>query len=285
MTALTIHLNSESDIFSVVKTENNSASSRSFHPIEEFEELLGVRLQAPSISTGLMPSSLILTDESATTKTLIFYYPEIKYSLNLNTSYNNNIVDSHPELFSIETQGEEDEDGDDNSYDYLQVKDIIAKNVCFVIRQDKNTTATDYTVGVLTNMIGNRTTPTTELVCPWGNCFGQSICWHYEFDKDRLNNPDPFALETIPYAYLNSLFNQDLTVSGDLSYDPEYMTTPYYSVASSDIARHALYMHWCATVKGISPFDGLPMERTTTYRKCYSFNALKKGIFTSLHDD
>lgn len=285
MTALTIHLNSESDIFSVVQTENNSASSRTFHPIEEFEELLGIRLQAPSISTGLMPSSLILTDESAATKTLIFYYPEIKYSLNINTSYNHSVVANNPDLFSIETQGEEDDDGDDNSYDYLQVKDIIAKNVCFVIRQDKNTTATDYTVGVLTNMIGTRITPTTELVCPWGNCFGQSICWHNEFDKSRLTNPDPFALETIPYAYLNSLFNQDLTVSGELQYDPEYVNSPYYLVASSDIARHAIYMHWCATVKGISPFDGIDGRDTRSFQKCYSFNDLKKGIFSSLRND
>lgn len=283
MTALTIHLNSDSNIFSVIKTEANSASSRSYHRIEDFEELLSVRLQTPSVSTGLMPSSLILTDEGTGTKTLIFYYPELKYSLNINASCDDNIITANPDLFSFESM--HDDDDDDDSVDFIQIKDIVAKNVCFVIRQDKNTDSADYTVGVLTNMLGNRTTAATQLVCPWGNCFGQSICWHSEFEKSRLSDPNPFNLETIPYSYLNSLFNQDLTVGGDLVYDPEYLDTPYHKVSYSDIARHALYMHWCATVKGISPFDNISEQVTRSFQKCYSFTDLQKGIFSSLHND
>ena len=45
MTALTIHLNTDSEVFSVVKTNENSASSRYYHPITEFEALLGLQLK------------------------------------------------------------------------------------------------------------------------------------------------------------------------------------------------------------------------------------------------
>lgn len=284
MTSLTIHLNSASDHFSVVKTENNSTSTRTQHPIADFEQLLGVQLQAPSVSTGLMPSSLILTDETDTHKTFIFYYPEIKYTLNAATNWSSSISENNPDIFIKSRFVDEDEDGDEYDYSYLTVPDITARNVCLVIRQEKQNDSVDYTVGVLTNMLGNRTTKQTQLICPWGNNFGQSICWHQEFNHNRLLSKDPFNLETITYAYLNSIFNEDLSVDGGrIEYPREFLESPYGAISQSYIIRHAMYMHWSNITNHHSPYDTLTENDILSFSKCYSFDALTKGSFNLLH--
>lgn len=283
MTALTIHLNTDSEVFSVVKTNENSASSRSYHPISEFEALLGLQLQAPSISTGLMPSSLILTDESDAYKTFIFYYPEIKYTLSANTGIDNSVLEANKDIFLREYYDHDDEDDDDDSgYSFLKVPNIVARNVCFVIRQDKQNGSLDYTVGVLTNMVGTRTTANTQLVCPFGNNFGQSICWHNEFDTERLQSKDPFQLETIPYAYLNSIFNNDLSIDGGIDYPREFRDSPWYRISSSEIVRHPLYIHWCAITNGTAAYDSLSHDEVRSFAKGYNFDSLQKGSFVHI---